>query len=193
MVKKTDEQDFGFFSVKDEPGYGWIVSCSPAVVVLPVVGNLDKTDLFRDLIDLKIGLIQIFRHPISEFNWEFPGGSVDDEEAPEKTAFRELQEETGIRARNVEQIGNFFEAPGRMLFLHYVFVAKNSELPTSQDVLLQEKEGIRQFKFFTPCEIDKLVENGRIVSGPTLAALGILRVWLKKCNRKAQNSFDLWK
>ena len=193
MVKKTDEQDFGFFSVKDEPGYGWIISCSPAVVVLPVVGNFDKTDLFRDLIDLKIGLIQIYRPPISELDWEFPGGSVDDDEDPIKTAYRELREETGIRAKKIDKIGEFFEAPGRMLFLHHVFVAESSEIPSSQSVLLQEKEGVRQFEFFTPYEIDKLVENGKIVSGPTLAALGILRIWLKSLNFKAQNRFDLWK
>jgi len=44
----------------------------------------------------RIGLIQAYRHPISEEIWEIPHGFVEDGETHEVSALRELQEETGL-------------------------------------------------------------------------------------------------
>ena len=44
--------------------------------------------------------------------WAFPGGFVDENEALEDAAARELEEETGLSDINVEQIGAFGD-PGR--------------------------------------------------------------------------------
>ena len=47
-----------------------------------------------------------------------------------------------------------------------------------------KNEGIRQFGYFGDYEVDHMVEDGRIISGPTLAALGILKLWLSKGKHK---------
>jgi 8-oxo-dGTP diphosphatase len=44
--------------------------------------------------------------------WAIPGGFVDMDEALEAAARRELQEETGVRARKLEQLGTWGD-PGR--------------------------------------------------------------------------------
>lgn len=174
-VKKRSDEDFGFFRVQDEAEFGWIVSCLPAVVVLPVLVNLNESDSSEQSIDVKIGLIQVFRHPIGKVSWEFAGGSVEAKERPEEAALRELREETGIVAKKVEQIGKFYEAPGRMLFLHHVFVAENSGPSDFENASHGKDEHIRKFRYFRPYEIEHMVKTEKIISGPTLAALSILK------------------
>ena len=43
---------------------------------------------------------------------ELPAGTLEPEEAPERTAFRELIEETGFRAAEWKRLGGFYSAPG---------------------------------------------------------------------------------
>jgi 8-oxo-dGTP diphosphatase len=59
----------------------------------------------------EILLVRRLRPPFQE-EWALPGGFVDEGESPERAARRELQEETGLRVRELRQIGAFGE-PGR--------------------------------------------------------------------------------
>ena len=174
-MKKRSDENFGFFRVQNKAEYGWIVSCLPAVVVLPVLVNLSDSDLYEQSINIKIGLIQVFRHPIGKTSWEFAGGSIEGKECPEDAALRELREETGIAAKKLKQIGKFYEAPGRMLFLHHVFVAENPGPSNCKNVSHRQEEDIQQFLYFSPYEIENMIKTEKIISGPTLAALSILR------------------
>jgi mutator protein MutT len=46
--------------------------------------------------------------------WEFPGGKVEPEEAPEKAVLRELEEELGVQARIDHEIMRYeYQYPGR--------------------------------------------------------------------------------
>lgn len=173
-MKKRNGEDFGFFRVQNKAEYGWIVSCSPAVVVLPVFVSLSESDSSEQSINIKIGLIQIFRHPIGKVSWEFAGGSVEEKERPEEAALRELREETGIASKKLKQIGEFYEAPGRMLFLHHVFVAENPGPPNFKNASHRQEEDIQQFRYFSLYRIENMIKTGKIISGPTLAALSIL-------------------
>lgn len=183
-MEKGRDEDFGFFRVQDKAGYGWIVNCLPAVVVLPLLINPGESVSTEESIDLKIGLIQVFRHPIGKLSWEFSGGSVEGKECPEEAALRELREETGIEAKKLVQIGEFYEAPGRMLFLHHVFVAKNPGPYNYKNASHCKDEDIRQFRYLRPYEIERMVKTEKIIAGPTLAALGILKSWLRTDNHE---------
>ena len=50
-------------------------------------------------------LVRQWRHGEGKITLEFPGGVVDPGEAPERTALRELEEETGYRAGKVTFLG----------------------------------------------------------------------------------------
>ena len=56
--------------------------------------------------------VRQYRHAIGRDLLELPAGTLDDGEDPEACAQRELQEETGYRAGNIERIGGFYSAPG---------------------------------------------------------------------------------
>ncbi len=43
-----------------------------------------------------------FRYPLNTYEWEIPEGGCPENESPEETAARELEEETGLRAENYE-------------------------------------------------------------------------------------------
>lgn len=49
-------------------------------------------------------LVGQYRYPLERYSWEPPGGGGALDEAPEVSAARELAEETGLRARHVQQV-----------------------------------------------------------------------------------------
>lgn len=60
--------------------------------------------------------------------WAFPGGHVDKNETAIEAAFRELEEETGIRLDDLRQRGTY-DAPGRDPRGRYVTVVYTATLP----------------------------------------------------------------
>jgi len=160
--------DFRFFKVLNKPGYGWIVHSLPAVVVVPIRFNTYFDS--KKVSDIDVGLIQVYRAPIEIFGWEIPGGGMENKESCEQAAIRELFEETGYQAEKIEKIGLFYEAPGRMYHPHHVLIASNPSSSMKQERLAEE-EGIQDFRFFKIYEIDEMIIENKIISGPTITAL----------------------
>ncbi|WP_126173671.1 NUDIX hydrolase [Altericroceibacterium xinjiangense] len=64
-------------------------------------------------------LVDQYRVPMGRFSLELPAGLIGDEDGAEgegalATAARELEEETGYRAANLEDLGEFFSSPGML-------------------------------------------------------------------------------
>jgi ADP-ribose pyrophosphatase len=58
-------------------------------------------------------LVRQFRSPIRRNLLEIPAGTRDQKgEPPETTALRELEEEVGVRAGRIEELGRFWNSPG---------------------------------------------------------------------------------
>jgi ADP-ribose pyrophosphatase len=62
--------------------------------------------------DPQILLIKQFRHAASDFIYEIPAGRLDANEDPRACAERELREETGCSARQLEHVYTFYTTPG---------------------------------------------------------------------------------
>jgi ADP-ribose pyrophosphatase len=98
-----------------------------SVVILPMVAP-DK-----------VCLIQNYRVAVGETLWELPAGTLEQGEEPAKCAHRELIEETGYRAGNLEKLCEFFVSPGilheRMhLFLATDLVAGAAALESGEEI-----------------------------------------------------------
>jgi ADP-ribose pyrophosphatase len=66
----------------------------------------------RDHDDPRIVLIRQFRHATGGWLWEIPAGRREAGEPPLATAHRELAEETGYRAAQMEQLTWIWTTPG---------------------------------------------------------------------------------
>ena len=62
--------------------------------------------------DGTIALVRQYRHPAVRYLLELPAGTLNDKELPEEGAARELEEELGLVAGNLEKISEFFVSPG---------------------------------------------------------------------------------
>lgn len=78
----------------------------------------------------EIVLVEQFRHPVAARTIELPAGIVGDDiagEAPEATALRELEEETGFRAARAERLMSGPSAPGLTSEATYMVLALGLE------------------------------------------------------------------
>ncbi|KDR94140.1 ADP-ribose pyrophosphatase [Peptoclostridium litorale DSM 5388] len=57
-------------------------------------------------------MVRQFRKPIEDCVLEIPAGKLDNGEDPKKCAIRELKEETGYEAENMEFLLDFYSSPG---------------------------------------------------------------------------------
>lgn len=71
----------------------------------------------------RVILIRQFRHAADGWIWEIPAGRRDAGEAPEVTARRELQEETGYRCTELRPVTRILTAPGFTDELIHLYVA----------------------------------------------------------------------
>jgi ADP-ribose pyrophosphatase len=80
--------------------------------------------------DPRVLLIRQFRHAAEDFIWEVPAGRLDAGETPEACARRELEEETGMRARTIEPLTTIYTTPGFTDERIHLFLAHGLEAGT---------------------------------------------------------------
>ncbi|MBE3001018.1 NUDIX hydrolase [Nocardiopsis sp. HNM0947] len=100
------------------------------------------------------------------WGWELPGGLVDQNEDPERTAVREALEETGYEVGSVEAVAVFEPMIGIVRSRHHIFVGRDAELiaePTEFD------EG--RYQWVPVSDVRGLIAAGRVQSSGTLVAL----------------------
>jgi len=117
-------------------------------------------------------LIKQYRYPVNKFLWEFPAGSVDEGETPEKAAVRECHEEIGKVPATVVRLGALYPTPGYCDEEMVFFRLSNLEEPTHA-AEVDEDEDI-EAKTFELREAREMVRRGEIVDMKTVAGLGMI-------------------
>lgn len=126
-----------------------------AVVILPV------------LADGRLVFIRNRRHTVHEDLLELPAGTLEKGEAPAACAARELTEETGYAAEQLEALGWFYTSPGVLTEKMYAYVARGLRQGRQE---LEDNEEIR-VEILTMEEVEGLIRKNRLVDAKTLATV----------------------
>jgi 8-oxo-dGTP pyrophosphatase MutT (NUDIX family) len=75
-------------------------------------------------------VLLMWRHRFlfDRWGWELPGGLIDPGEDPMTTVLREVQEETGYHAKEIEHLVTYQPMAGMVDSEHNVFLARGAEL-----------------------------------------------------------------
>jgi len=75
--------------------------------------------------DGQVVMIRQYRHAVGEVLWELPAGTLRAGEAPEDCARRELTEEIGYQAGDLQRLFSLYLAPGYCTELTHVYLARD--------------------------------------------------------------------
>jgi ADP-ribose pyrophosphatase len=78
--------------------------------------------------DGSIALVRQWRYPQGRYSLEIAAGRIEAGHTPEETAVRELEEELGYRAQELEKIAEFNVAPGYCEERIFVYLARGLEV-----------------------------------------------------------------
>lgn len=115
----------------------------------------------------RVLLLRQYRHATGEWSIEAPAGGIDPGETAATCATRELEEETGLRARRLEPLGQFYTTDGVSNEVAHLFLAR--ELSPGRP---HPQSGEHLEPFWLPLEdAVRLVRDGTVRCGPTALAL----------------------
>jgi ADP-ribose pyrophosphatase len=118
--------------------------------------------------DGKIIMVKQFRYPLQKIILEFPAGKLDKGEDPQLCAIRELEEETGYKAKKIEKLGAIYTTPGFCTEILHLYFAKDL---TSGDYNREEGEYGMEIMEFTKKEIEEKIKSGEINDAKTICAM----------------------
>jgi ADP-ribose pyrophosphatase len=126
--------------------------------------------------DGSIMLLKQYRYPARKLFLEVPAGKIDAGETPETTALRELEEESGLTCKNLEQVGSLFPAIGYADEEIFVYVGWNLD---------QSGKKTDEDEFLINCKLHfsealNMIESGEIKDGKTISALTQTYFWWKR-------------
>lgn len=131
--------------------------------------------------DGRILLVRQWRDPRQDETLELPSGSrLDEDEPTEKTARRELSEETGYRCRNLKLLLSVRTTPAFSNELIDIYLAENLEAGAQH----LDPEEMLHVERYPLEEAVQMIFDGRITDGKTVA--GILGYLAKR--REAGNA-----
>lgn len=136
-----------------------------AVLIVPVLD------------DSNVVMIRNHRVAVAQRLLEFPAGTLERGEVPIRTAARELEEETGYTAANLEPLGRFYTSPGFADELMHVFLAEGLT-PVKQR--LEAGEDIEVEIMAVPT-LMRMAASGELLDGKSLA--GLLMWQMRRGNR----------
>lgn len=118
--------------------------------------------------DNKLLLIKHYRNTVDEVIYEVPAGMIEIGETPIDAALRELEEETGYVASDVDLVYSLYSSPGYSTEKIYFFRAD----PPFE---IGEQSEDLEVEFLDLDEVKKLIENLEIVDMKTVVAYYIAR------------------
>jgi ADP-ribose pyrophosphatase len=142
----TPDGSRGTYTVVEHPGAVWVV---------PV------TDQGEIILEWQ------YRYTVKDWCWEVPAGGLLPGVSPEEMARRELREEIGGTAADLQFIGRFYTMNGIGDEVAHVFLATGVELGEVD----RESTEIMELYRFPAAEVLRMARAGEISDGPSALAL----------------------
>lgn len=101
------------------------------------------------------------------WNWELPGGLIDDGEDAVTAAAREIEEETGYRPKSLEHLVTFEPMIGMVKCPHHVYLGRGAVQigePT-------EKTEMERMQWVPLADVPDLIRGGEVLNSGSLVAL----------------------
>ena len=131
-----------------------------ASAVVPILGSLDEPDP-------TVVLIRQYRYAAGGYLYEIPAGIPEDGEDWERCARRELEEETGYRARNLRALNGLFTTPGFTDEMINFFLATGLE----EGKVQRDRDEYIQVVERPLSRVLDLIEGGELRDGKSVAGL----------------------
>lgn len=165
---------------------GKIISLQVDDVELPD-GNHSKRELVKHpgavaLIPItdegKLILVKQYRKALERTIVEIPAGRIEPNEAPELTAIRELEEETGFGTNDITYIQSFATSPGFADEIIHLYLAK--DLYTIENPADGDEDEFIELLEISIAEAEEMVATGEIYDAKTAFAVLYAKHELKK-------------
>jgi ADP-ribose pyrophosphatase len=119
-----------------------------------------------------------YRHPVGEYLFEIPAGTMEPGESPLECAQRELIEETGFRAQEFIKLGKIHIIPSYSDEEIHVFIA-NGLIQAKQDL---DPDEIIEVVTYPLEQAVRMIGEGKITDALTI--LSIQMAWFSMIDRK---------
>jgi len=117
--------------------------------------------------DNTVALVRQYRHAARQSLLEIPAGTLEQGESPEVGAARELEEEIGVRAEQLELLTEFYVSPGFLTEKMFVFLATGLT-ETQQKLEDDENLTVERHSFK---QLYEMIRNGEIEDAKTICAI----------------------
>ena len=150
-----------------------VIRHNGSVVILAVDKSKSKKDPW-------IVIERQYRHAANQFLWELPAGKLEAGEEPLAGAQRELEEETGYRAKKWRPLVEYYASPGFLGESMKVFLAEGL-IPGEAHPEEDEQIELRLVKL---TDVLKMIEKGAVLDGKTLTSVLLYARQIAKKRKK---------
>jgi len=137
-----------------------VIRHNGSVVILAIDSAKNKRDPW-------IVIERQYRHAAGQFLWELPAGKLERGEDALLGAQRELEEETGYRAKKWKPLVEYYASPGFLGESMQVFLAEGLVAGNAHP---EDDEQI-EFRLVKLSDAVKMIDKGAILDGKTLCAV----------------------
>ncbi|HEX9027870.1 MAG TPA: NUDIX hydrolase [Anaerolineales bacterium] len=145
-------------------------------VNLDIVDHRGSVSLVPVDADGQIWFVRQYRYPAGKSLLELPAGVMEEGEEAEFSAHREIREEIGMAAGQLQALGGFYLAPGYSTEYMVAFLATN----LTHDPLQPDEDEILNIEKLPLQQALQMAESGQIEDSKTLASLLLARPFLEK-------------
>ena len=150
-----------------------VIRHNGSVVILAIDKSKSKKDPW-------IVIERQYRHAANQFLWELPAGKLEAGEEPLAGAQRELEEETGYRAKKWRPLVEYYASPGFLGESMKVFLAEGL-IPGEAHPEEDEDIELRLVKL---TDVLKMIEKGAVLDGKTLTSVLLYARQIAKKRKK---------